>query len=40
MDLNSIDSKTNFFEERVSEYTKSYSVTKASDRKIVIDDNF
>ena len=40
MDMNSIDNKTNFFEKRVTEYQKAYSATKASDRKIDLDDDF
>lgn len=40
MDLNSLDSKTNFFEKRVTEYQKAYSTTKATDRKFELNEDF
>jgi ribonucleotide reductase beta subunit family protein with ferritin-like domain len=40
MDLISLEGKTNFFEKKVSEYRKSYSVSNASEREIVLNSDF
>jgi len=42
MDMNSLDGKTNFFEKKVSEYRKAFSVTSAQNRNddIKLDDDF
>ena len=40
MEKNDIDSKTNFFEKRVSEYNKAELTSKKEDRNFEIDDDF
>ena len=40
MDMNGIDGKTNFFEKRVTEYSKAYSVSASSTREFTTDDDF
>ncbi len=40
MDTISLDGKSNFFEKRVSEYSKPYSLSSASSRKITLNNDF
>jgi ribonucleotide reductase beta subunit family protein with ferritin-like domain len=40
MDLNNMQGKSNFFEQRVSEYQRAYAVTKSGSRTFIIDDDF
>ena len=40
MDLNNFQGKTNFFEQRVTEYQRAYSVTNQSSRNFNLDDDF
>lgn len=40
MDLNNIQGKTNFFEQRVTEYQRAYSVSNQTSRSFTLDDDF
>ena len=40
MDLNSMQGKTNFFEQRVTEYQRAYSVSSMESRSFKLDDDF